>query len=131
MNRNLSRGFSAVRRGGLRAGIATLVAGTIAATGCAGEPEPVAEVARPVRLVEIGFAGASGWREYPGVVAAVQRADMAFEVPGLIISMPVTEGQEVARGRLLAQLDARDFEARRDADRARRSAARADYERHM
>ena len=131
MNRNLSRGVAAVRHRGLRVSIATLVAGMIAAAGCAGEPEPVAEVARPVRLVEIGFGGASGWRAYPGVVAAVQRADMSFEVPGLLISMPVTEGQEVARGQLLAQLDARDFEARRDADRARRSAARADYERHV
>ena len=131
MNRNLSRRLTAVLRGGFRASLATLVAGTVAVTGCSSEPEPVAEVARPVRLVEIGFGGASGWREYPGVVAAVQRADMAFEVPGLIVTLPVTEGQEVLRGQLLAQLDARDFEARRDADRARRSAARADYERHV
>ena len=117
MKRNLSAGFVSGLRGRLRASLAVIVVGTLVATGCRGEPEPMAEVARPVRLVEIGFGGASGWREYPGVVAAIQRADMAFEVPGLIVSMPVTEGQEVVRGQLLAQLDARDFEARRDADR--------------
>lgn len=121
---------TAIRAGARGSGFAALVGFGLTAAGCGGEPEEVPEVARPVRMVEIGFSHSSGWREYPGVVAAEQRAEMAFEVPGLIVQLPVTEGEEVARGQLLARLDTRDYEAQRDADRARRLTARADHERY-
>ena len=99
--------------------------------GCGGEPPPEQAVARPVQMIEIGFGGASGVREYPGTVEAAERAELAFEVPGLIVEMPVVQGQWVRRGQLLARLDARDYEAQRDADAASLEAARADYRRYQ
>jgi RND family efflux transporter MFP subunit len=45
--------------------------------------------------------------------------------------MPVVQGQWVRRGRLLARLDARNYEAQRDADAASLEAARADFRRYQ
>lgn len=101
------------------------------AVGCGSEPQPEQVIARPVKMVEIGFGGVSGFREYPGTVEAAERAELAFEVPGLIIEMPVVQGQWVRRGQMLARLDARNFEAQRDADAASMDAARADFRRYQ
>jgi RND family efflux transporter MFP subunit len=101
------------------------------AVGCGSEPQPEEVIARPVKMVEVGFGGVSGFREYPGTVEAADRAELAFEVPGLIIEMPVVQGQWVRRGQMLARLDARNFEAQRDADAASLDAARADFRRYQ
>jgi RND family efflux transporter MFP subunit len=116
---------SRLRTLGLLATVGALV------PGCGGEPAPEQVVARPVKMIEIGFGGVTGVREYPGTVEAAERAELAFEVPGLIVEMPVVQGQWVRRGRLLARLDARDYEAQRDADAASLEAARADYRRYQ
>lgn len=55
---------------------------------------------------------------------------MAFEVSGRIVEMPVTEGDKVKAGTVLAKLDPRDFEAQRARARAERNAARADFSRY-
>jgi RND family efflux transporter MFP subunit len=99
--------------------------------GCGDEPPPPEVVARPVKMLEIGLGGVSGVREYPGTIRAAQQAELAFEVPGLIVELPVVAGQWVGRGRMLARLDARNYEAQRDADAASLEAARADYERYQ
>lgn len=97
--------------------------------GC-GDKEPAATepVARPIKIVTIG-GSEGGTREYPGTIEPVQHADMAFEVSGKIIELPVNEGQEVKKGEVLARLDPRDFQANLDAEVANRNAAKADYER--
>ena len=100
------------------------------AVGCGSEPQPEQVGARPVKMVEIGFGGVSGVREYPGTVEAAARAELAFEVPGLIVEMPVVQGQWVWRGQILARIDARNYEAQRDADAASLDAARADFRRY-
>lgn len=100
-------------------------------SGCGEKETEKASVARPVKMLTIGSMTAGGTREYPGEVSAAQNADMAFEVSGKIIEFPVKEGQEVAKGTLLARLDPRDFVAARDAAMARRNAAKADYERYQ
>jgi len=102
-----------------------------AVSGCGGEPPPEEVVARPVRMIEIGFGGVSGAREYPGTIKAAEQAELAFEVPGLIVELPAVQGQWVRRGQLLARLDARNYEAQRDADAASLEAARADYQRYQ
>jgi RND family efflux transporter MFP subunit len=55
---------------------------------------------------------------------------MAFEVSGRIVEMPVTEGDRVKAGDILAKLDPRDYEAARARARAERNAARADFRRY-
>ena len=100
----------------------------LAAVGC-GQVEPVAEapVARPVKILTVGTESSREAREYPGRVSAVREAEVAFEVAGRIIELPVTEGLWVERGTLLAKLDPRDFEASLTAAIADRDAAEADY----
>ncbi len=100
-------------------------------SGCeqevAEKPEPVA---RPVKLLEIGTLAGGAAIEFPGSISATQDAEMAFEVSGQIIELPVFEGDEVEVGAKLAKLDDRDFAAARDSALAQRNANRADFSRY-
>ncbi len=51
-------------------------------------------------------------RTFPGTVEAARRVELAFRVSGLLAELPVTEGQEVAKGDLIAQLRQDEFSAR-------------------
>ena len=106
---------------------------TVAAIGAACEqpvPEPV-EVVRPIKMLQLSASQSARPLEYPGRIAAAQDVEIAFEVGGLITEFPVTQGQFVRQGQLLARLDARDFEAALDAQRAERNVALADYRRYQ
>ena len=110
----------------------SLVVGmTLAAllAGCAEEPPPPEPVTRPVKIFEVGGADAARTFEYPGVVEAVQHAELGFEVSGQIVEFPVDEGQMVEAGQEIAHLDPRDYDAQLDAQQARARAARADFDR--
>lgn len=104
-------------------------------SGCEGpgtdEPSATApsEVSRPAEILEItGSALGSGLR-FPGRVRAVQRAELAFNVPGQIVEFPAKTGEEISAGALIARLDPAAFEARLSAARAEFDQARTDYER--
>lgn len=98
--------------------------------GCGKQEEPEQkELIRPVKFFEVGHSGKGTAIEFSGKIKASQEVDMSFEVPGRIIEFPVTEGQRVSKGALLARLDPRDYQIRLDAARADLNAARADYER--
>lgn len=113
-----------------RVQIWTLAALLIAfSTACGEEPVEQAPVARPIKMLELGEAGAGETREYPGTISAAQHADMAFEVAGKIIELPVSEGQAVSEGTLLARLDPRDFEAKQESGEASLNTAKAEFER--
>lgn len=107
------------------------VLASAAALACGEEPPPQAPVARPVKIVTLGSEGATRVLEYPGEIEASQHADLAFEVAGQVVEFPVEEGQDVQEGQVLAKLDPRDYQARLDAELARRNAARAEYERQQ
>jgi RND family efflux transporter MFP subunit len=97
--------------------------------GCGAEVDQTGDVIRPVKMFALGSADGSGGLEYPGAVSSAQEAQLSFEVDGQIVQFPVLEGQRVQRGELLARVDPRDYEARRNADRASRNQALANYER--
>lgn len=92
-----------------------------------GMSEPVS---RPVKLFTVGETPPPRTLKFPGSVSAVQQSELAFEVSGRIIAMPVTEGDRVEVGTILAKLDPRDYESERDRARAERNAARADFNRY-
>jgi RND family efflux transporter MFP subunit len=98
-------------------------------TGCGEETQTPPQVARPVKIFEIGGAGATRTLEYPGQVEASLHAELGFEVPGKIIEFPVEEGQAVTEGQVLARLDPRDFEADLDAQRAQVRQMKTEYDR--
>ena len=97
--------------------------------GCGEAPQVEPDVARPIKILELGGLGAGSVREFPGRVSAAQHVELAFEASGQLIEFPVREAQEVTKGQLLARLDPRDFEARRDSENAKLELARNDFER--
>jgi multidrug efflux system membrane fusion protein len=114
-------------RGRLAAlGLAIALAGV---AGCGEEPPPAPEVARPVKMMQVGGPAARETREYPGVVKAFQTAEMAFEVPGKIVEFRYKEGAEVPEGAVIARLDPRDYEAQVDSAQAQYDNAKNNYDR--
>jgi RND family efflux transporter MFP subunit len=114
------------------AGIATIsIFLTVALSACG--PEEVTErveVTRPVKMFTLGLATGNASLEIPGSVHAAQSAELAFEVAGRMSERQIEEGQIVAPGQVLAKLDPRDYQARRDRARATRDTAKADYDRY-
>ncbi len=88
------------------------------------------EVARPVKMITVGLATSNETLEVPGSVHAAQSAELSFEVAGRLLGRQVEEGQVVAAGHVVAKLDARDYEVRRDRARATRDTAKSDYDRY-
>jgi RND family efflux transporter MFP subunit len=102
----------------------------LACIGCAKEAPPAPEpTVRAIRLFEVGSLDLVAQREYPGHITAATEAQVSFEVGGRILELPVTQGQRVREGDLLARLDPSDYQAQLDASTAQRNAALADYER--
>ena len=69
-------------------------------------PPPV----RPLKTLVIESPFASMSRKLPGKVKANREVDLAFQVAGPLIELPVKAGDEVAEGALLARIDPRDFQ---------------------
>ncbi len=85
---------------------------TLLLAACGGEPE-VAEQPdpiRPVKTVLVGEAAAGGVRNFPARIAAAQRADVAFRVPGTVAELSVKQGDRVQQGDIVARLDPTDYQ---------------------
>jgi len=80
--------------------------------GCEQPAPPVAEAVRPVRTMMVAAGDDAHVRVFPGKIEASRRAELAFRVPGLLIKLPVKEGQKVAKGELIGQLRDDEFRAR-------------------
>lgn len=76
------------------------------------EPQVVIETIRPVKTVVVTAPPVETLRRHPGKVQAYQRAELAFNVQGNLIELPIKEGQEVEKNTLLAHLDPRDYKTR-------------------
>jgi len=103
--------------------------GLIAACG-QDAPVEQAEVARPIKMMNIGADAGGRTLEIPGSVGAAQSAELSFEVSGRMLARMVEEGQIVEAGQVVAKLDARDYRAQRNGARARRDTAKSDYDRY-
>jgi RND family efflux transporter MFP subunit len=100
------------------------------------EQEVVRDVVRPVKVMTVVSGGEAFQRRFPGRVRASKRVELAFQVGGPLIELPVEEGQEVEEGQLIARIDPRDFESNlRNAQgqlakaRAARQLAQTEYDR--
>src|SRR5262245_19021812 len=82
------------------------------AGGCSSQVSDAPEVARPVKTVLVTPGGETHVRIFPGKVEAAKQAELAFQVSGLIVKLPVKEGQKVKKGDLIAQLREDEFRAR-------------------
>jgi len=81
-------------------------------------------------MITIGLAAGDETLEIPGSVYAAQSAELGFEVAGRMSERLVEEGQVVTAGQVVAKLDPRDYQVRRDGARASRDTAKADYDRY-
>src|SRR5262249_40582530 len=64
-------------------------------------------------------------RLLPGTVEASRRVELAFQVPGILASLPVREGDSVAKGEVIAQLRQDEFEAQLKSRQSELDQARA------
>jgi membrane fusion protein, multidrug efflux system len=92
------------------------------------QPE-AADVPRPVKTLQLQPSDSLPTLSFPAVIRSAERAELAFNIPGVLTELPVLEGQVVARGTVLARLDARDVQNRLLADQAAYDLARTNYER--
>lgn len=87
---------------------------TCLTAACSRQSPPQHEEIRPVKTMIVGEGGTSYIRTFPGRVEAAKTVDLSFQVPGLVIALPVKEGQKVARGQVIGQLRSSEFQARRE-----------------
>lgn len=85
------------------------LAGVFAALLIAGQPATAQDTPRPVKLITVSAENAGVTRQFFGQVVARQTVDLAFQVGGQITDFPVIEGQFIASGSLVAQLDLEPF----------------------
>lgn len=76
---------------------------------CSPPQDSMAPAPRRVMIETVTAAEPQSRFEFVGRVEARQTVDMAFQVGGQLASLPIPEGQEVAQGELVAELDLEDF----------------------
>lgn len=94
----------------------------------------VMDSAQPPRLVQIETVEDTGPQsqfEFVGRVEAIRTVDIAFQVGGQLAELPVTEGQEIAAGDLVARLDLEDFRRAEREARVQLQQARTDLDRQL
>jgi RND family efflux transporter MFP subunit len=97
-------------------------------TGCSRKAPPAADVARPVKTMVVTLGGDSRLRTFPGRVEASKQVELTFQVSGLIVNLPVREGQKVVKDEVIAQLRQDEFKARLAALQGQLDRARADLQ---
>lgn len=98
-----------------------------AAAACGGRSVPVGSV-RPVKVetaVRAGFID----RDFAGLATPDDAVNLAFKFSGQVLDIPVSQGEAVARGQLLAELDPRDVELQVAAQRSAYEEARSQMQR--
>jgi membrane fusion protein, multidrug efflux system len=80
--------------------------------GCSSQQPPPAEEARPVKTMVVEAGNPPSVRSFPGRVEASKMVDLAFQVPGVLVGLPVREGERVSKGKVIAELRQDEFQAR-------------------
>ena len=76
-----------------------------------GKVEQDTQVVRPVRTAVVIAEPTTIRRTYPAVVLPAQQTELAFQVSGRIVELPIRAAAQVDKGEVIAQLDRREFEA--------------------
>lgn len=108
--------------------IAALAVGTALLTGCQEALHEPPAVVRPVKTMVIVAGEDIRTRSFPGTVEAAQRVELAFQVAGLLVELPIKEGDQVKEGELIGRLRQDEFEARLTALQGQLDQARAELD---
>jgi RND family efflux transporter MFP subunit len=79
---------------------------------CVRQEAPQTEAIRPVKTMVVPAGNPPLVRSFPARVEASKRVELAFQVPGLLVKLPVKEGQAVKKGQVIARLRQDEFQAR-------------------
>ncbi len=117
-------------RAGIRTGAASAFLALLAACGSSEEVAKEPPI-RPIKLVTVTDSSNQLPVSYPAVVEAAQSSILTFQVGGLLQEIPVTEGQLVEAGTLIARLDQRDFQNNLNSAKAQYDNAESEYQRSL
>ena len=107
-------------------GQAILAAALLGLTlGCSPAEADRTTPVRPVKTMVVASGGDVRTRIFPGVAEAARRVELAFQVPGLLVKLPVKEGDRVAKGDVIGELRQEEFQARLTALQGELDQARA------
>jgi RND family efflux transporter MFP subunit len=101
----------------------------LASTSCKNEDPAKKQIIRPVKTMVVGDVKDLTNTTFPGITKEIQSVDLAFRVGGPLIQLNATEGQQVKKDQLVAEIDPRDFRIDLLAKEARYIQARAEKER--
>ena len=93
------------------------------------QPLTLAAQPTPAILQEVTPIAGGGERVFFGRVKARQTVDLAFQVGGQILQLPIDEGQPIAEGALIGELDLEPFELSLARARAQLEQAQEDLDR--
>ena len=109
--------------------ISLLLLVSIGIAACQKEPDIKAPTIRPVMSILVSAQGDTVTRSFPGKIGASGKVDLAFQVPGKLVELSLSNGQQVAEGEVLAKLDPRNYESSLKAAKAQNLRASSDFER--
>lgn len=75
----------------------------LALCGC-GRRQPAPETVRPVKVVTASGAGVID-KDFAGMATPDDAVNLAFKLSGQVLDVPVSQGENVKKGALLAELD--------------------------
>ncbi|MEP5320628.1 efflux RND transporter periplasmic adaptor subunit, partial [Marinobacter alexandrii] len=85
------------------------VAAVAILTGCIPEPEQIELPPSLVPAIRIAGADALTERNLPGRARAGQEVNLSFRVTGPLIDLPVSVGDEIEEGQVVARIDPADY----------------------
>ncbi len=94
-----------------------------------GSETPAEPPVRPIKLITVETSSNRMPFSYPAVIEAAQSSVLTFQVGGLLQELPVTEGQPIEQGALIAKLDQRDFLNNFNSAKAQFDNAESEYQR--
>jgi RND family efflux transporter MFP subunit len=112
-----------------RAKVAAALVPLFILTACTEEAPLPPPDSRPVKTIVVGGDISGNFRQFPGEVDAIQRADLSFRIQGKIIEILVKEGDMVEKDQLLASLDPTDYQIVLNDREASYKTAKANFDR--
>jgi len=94
-------------------------------TGCARSDPSRSEKVHPGKTISVPAGNTVEVRTFAGRVDPSKEVELAFQVTGILVSLPVKEGQKVAKGQIIARLRPAEFRARLQAAQGQLDQARA------
>jgi membrane fusion protein, multidrug efflux system len=94
------------------------------AAGCSPEDSPPPEVVRPVKTMVVAAGDGLHVRSFSGRVEGSRNVELTFQVAGLLVNLPIKEGQSVVKNDIIAQLRQDEFQARLQAAQGQLGQAR-------